>query len=252
MSAATLVTVERSFLQPGLRTLAVTRCPTLVEPRMPPPFEPPEAVADAKGAGAAEGGMGAEGSAAEPGDFGAVTTVGGNVLSGGAYGFFRHLARPGLEKASRNAGSLGPVVRVAGEAGVYGIASLVGGALTGTARRLGSVVSRVPLLGANSAVGAALQFGLGVFVGDKLGEFFTSGEDDAVPEIFLSQLCVMCNTPFDVGSGHRVAALACGHACLCNSTEDGQGSCADVYMAKRGDCPLCRAQPVSIGHSVII
>lgn len=252
MAAPAFVQVERSFVQPGLRSLAVTRCPAAVQPRAPLPFEPPEVVAPEGPWGAKDSGA----AGAEAADLRAhhADAVGGNVLVGGAYGLCSHLARPGLQRVARNAGDLGPVVRVGGEAGLFAIATLIGAALTKTASRVGSVVSRIPLVGGGSAVGTALQFGLASFVGDKLGEILMGGrgEDPAAPDIFLSQVCVMCNSAFEMGSGQRVAALACGHACLCGSEEAGAESCADVYLAQRADCPLCRRQPVDVAHTVLI
>jgi len=248
-------------VKPGLRAIAVTRCPGgAASARLPPAFEPPELAPQAQldaqealGVNAGSEGAG-DAIAPSPGALeaaAAAATVGNNVLAGGLYGFCGHLVRPSLQQAARNAGALGPAVRVGGEAGTFGLACLVAGTLSTTAKRIGGLLTRIPVLGSTSAIGVALQFGIATFVGEKVGEALVGppGRGDEVPEeVFIAKLCVMCHTPFEMGSGQRVAALACGHACLCGSGEDCGSSCADVYMSQRPDCPLCRCQNVSVSH----
>lgn len=270
--------VERSIF-PGLRRISIVQCPgagalpalaaaPLAKPVEALIFEPPELGDGAQVAEGAEalGEAGLGGSAGAEAETMALSRhVGTNVLVGGMYGFFAHLFRPGLRKLSRRAGALAPVVQLGGEAGTIGIAYVLASLCKGAAGNLGAVVTKIPLLGANNAVGAALQMGIASYLGSKVGELIvpeaqeaaasraapSSGPGGDVPQVFVSYMCVMCNTKFEVGGNHSIAALSCGHACLCQVNEDG-GSCVETYLRERHDCPLCRSYPVNVMHELRI
>ena len=95
----------------------------------------------------------------------------------------------------------------------------------GVADVIGSALQRVPVLG-TGLVGASIQMvvgaQLGEYVGHKLGQLRgkvlgTATAADSSSDVFdmyLSDMCVLCHEGFGDGS-HCVAALDCGHACLC-------------------------------------
>ena len=89
---------------------------------------------------------------------------------------------------------------------------------------IGSAMQSVPVVG-QGYLGAFVQTvvgaQLGEYVGQKLSQLrqtavgTTSGRDnDGMFEIYVSDTCVVCQEGFGNGA-HRVAALDCGHACLC-------------------------------------
>eukprot|EP00444_Apocalathium_aciculiferum_P046535 CAMPEP_0183524452 /NCGR_PEP_ID=MMETSP0371-20130417/19902_1 /TAXON_ID=268820 /ORGANISM="Peridinium aciculiferum, Strain PAER-2" /LENGTH=266 /DNA_ID=CAMNT_0025723557 /DNA_START=36 /DNA_END=836 /DNA_ORIENTATION=+ len=251
--------VERSIF-PGLTHIPILRCPTapLGTAHFPRPpaaaaaaasaaFDPPDLLDNAGSADASASMAEArvEGTLAL-----GIAQVGTNCLVGGMYGLFSQLVRPGLQRISRRAGVFAPAVQIGGEAGAFGIAYAVTGLCKGVALRLGSIVTKIPILGSTGPVGSALQIGLASYLGNKVGELLLAevAEEPTQP-VFLANMCVMCNTPFVVGGGHTVAALSCGHACLCISDADGN-SCAGCYLDQRSDCPLCRVSPVQIMHEL--
>ena len=92
----------------------------------------------------------------------------------------------------------------------------------GVAGAIGSALQRVPLVG-QGWIGGTVQmiFGaqLGEYAGRKLGQLRKTassgvGEDRDMFDIYLSDMCVLCHEAFGNGA-NRVAALDCGHACLC-------------------------------------
>ncbi|CAE7395504.1 unnamed protein product [Symbiodinium pilosum] len=115
----------------------------------------------------------------------------------------------------------------------------------GVADVIGSALQRVPVLG-TGLVGASIQMvvgaQLGEYVGHKLGQLRgkvlgTATAADSSSDVFdmyLSDMCVLCHEGFGDGS-HCVAALDCGHACLC------WGGCVDQWAASgQRICPVCR------------
>mmetsp|Transcript_49413 Transcript_49413/g.127518 ORF Transcript_49413/g.127518 Transcript_49413/m.127518 type:complete len:256 (+) Transcript_49413:45-812(+) len=241
--------VERSLV-PGLTRIPAQRCPP-AGARLPPPpaaFEmpelvenPPQARAGSVGAEApSEGGFSAS-------DYGFEGRIGGNILAGGLYGLFSSILRPGLRRLSRKAGPAGQLVDIASSAGVSGVAYVAASAFSSSAAALGRVVAQVPILGSSGPLGQALQMGLGTWIGNTVGGLLQA-PDRTLDEVFLANMCVMCNSALEVGSGWRVAALTCGHACLCNQGEP--KSCVETYLAQRGDCPLCREQGVEVAHDI--
>lgn len=260
--AAMTMAVERS-LMPGVMRVQVRRCPQIaaaahrLAPALPAAFEPPELVAEnvelAAEPAASElvdaGNAPARGEVVERTSLNA--GIGGNILVGGIYGLVSQVLRPGLRRAARRAGTLAPAVQITGELGAFGIAHAVAGMCKGAAEVLGGVVSRVPLLGGAGAVGAALQMGIASYVGNKVGELLVGVEGEGpAPPVFLANMCVMCNTQFTVGGGQKVAALSCGHACLCADGGADEPGCCGTYLGSARDCPLCRATPVHLLHEI--
>lgn len=184
--------------------------------------------------------------------------VGTRCIVGGIYGMFSRLIRPGIKKLAQKAGNLAPAVEIGGEAASVGVAYAVAGLCKEGGRRLGEILTQIPLLGANNVVASAVQIGIASYLGDRLGALLVPEKDAVTAQsnnsdsVFLSNMCVMCNTQFVIGDGHTVAAFNCGHACLCGA---GQGapagaSCATIYLRERLDCPLCRAENVHIMHEI--
>lgn len=248
--------VERSIV-PGLMRIPVVRClpgprALLAPPPQPAAFEVPDSVDPSTSVGEAVPEASAEvshGGFCAP-EFGFESRVGGNVLTCGFYGLFSTLLRPGLRRLERRAGSVGQLVNIATSASLFGLSCAAAGAFGQTAAALGRVVSRVPILGSSGPFGQALQMGLGTLIGNKFGALFAPERvaEKTLDEVFLANMCVMCNTGLEVGSGLRVAALTCGHACLCIQSET--ESCVATYLARRGDCPLCREADVEVAHEI--
>mmetsp|Transcript_93464 Transcript_93464/g.302650 ORF Transcript_93464/g.302650 Transcript_93464/m.302650 type:complete len:266 (+) Transcript_93464:90-887(+) len=250
--------VERSIF-PGLTRIPISRCPTapLGAAHFPRPladaaaaasafFDPPDLL---DSAGSADGSASIAEARADGTLALGIAQVGTTCLVGGMYGLFRQLFRPGLQRISRKAGVFAPAVQIGGEAGAFGIAYAVTGLCKGAALRLGSIVTKIPILGSTGPIGSALQLGLATYLGNKVGELLLAEVAEEPTQLFLANMCVMCNTPFVVGGNHKVAALSCGHACLCNSDEDGN-SCVGCYLDQRSDCPLCRVSPVQVMHEL--
>lgn len=268
MAMALTVQVERSLV-PGLSRIPITRCP-FVTPTQgfvgAPVFEPsPVELVGAADAGVPDADLSVDPDAAGVGaaQLGGAATVGSNIVIGGLYGACSRLLQPGIARLMRRAGPLAPAVRIAGEAGAFGLAVTMAGLLKDNVARIGAVVMRVPFLGSTGMVGCALQFGVGSHIGQRVAALLVP---DAVPgtdaaaapaeqglmPVFLANLCVMCNAPYELGSGQSVAALSCGHACMCNRDDGGSLSCVQQYLQCRSDCPLCRMDPVHVLHEITV
>mmetsp|Transcript_12869 Transcript_12869/g.23042 ORF Transcript_12869/g.23042 Transcript_12869/m.23042 type:complete len:261 (-) Transcript_12869:52-834(-) len=258
MAAMLSARVERSLI-PGLLRVPITRSPcglpsaAAASPWFSelPEFEFVEpSSSDSSGACDAVAAATSDSSGAASPQVCGAQKVGGNLILGGAYGFLSRLLRPRLDQLAQRSGSWGAAVKIIGETGAFSLAYGVSVLSKEMATKLGSAMMRVPLLGGMGIVGQSLQFSLAVLVGEKLVESLAvQSLEDAPPDVadpvFLSNMCVMCNTPFAVGGGQKVAALSCGHACMCNEAD-----CVTTYLQQRGDCPLCRTPCVHVMHEL--
>lgn len=256
MAATYAANVERSLVS-GLSRVPILRSPAFRGTGLAPPlFEVPELAETHLNSAASAGQAVAE---AEPFDGdnasamegSAAEAVGANVMFGATYGFLGRLVQPRLNQLARRAGPRAGAVRFFGNLGTLSVAYGMTTLCREGAKKLGGVLVKIPILGHSGVVGSTLQFALSSIVGDKLAKMLEP-EAEAGP-VYLSNICLMCNSNFAVGSGQQVAALSCGHACLCNSVSDGAAfSCIAQYLQRRSDCPLCRVGPVEVLHELRI
>lgn len=264
------VEVESSIL-PSVRRVLVSRCPPSAQSASPPLYSSAASVIsqpNAETVALVEEPAAPEGEQSQPFDEtipvepeGAkkdhlAIGIGGNLLAGSFYGLLHQLLRPGMSKAVRRAGRAAPIMDAVGQAGIMGLACAAAGVCRQASLTLGSLATKVPLLGDTGPVGGFLQWGLGTLIGSRIGALLTDdsqmeevqGVEGDPNNVFLANMCVMCNQPYTIGSGDKVAAFSCGHACLCA----GDADCVQTYLAVRNDCPLCRTPGVHTVHTLCI
>mmetsp|Transcript_11787 Transcript_11787/g.26287 ORF Transcript_11787/g.26287 Transcript_11787/m.26287 type:complete len:245 (+) Transcript_11787:83-817(+) len=134
------------------------------------------------------------------------------------------------------------------------VAVNVGGALLAAAaahmcgrpaEQLGALVAQVPVLGSSSIMGRILRLSLG----QAVSQYIETSSSRRAPstscsptgDIFMDTSCALCLSSFETGTS--VAALSCGHACLCHD-------CSSLYFSERDDCPTCRSSPVRVLLSI--
>lgn len=259
MAAIHAAHVERSLIH-GLRRVPILRSPAYSSSSLTPPsFEVTDIqlnaatssgqagsaadLYDAEDAGAMEGSSVAE-------------AVGANLILGATYGFLGRLIRPRMNQVVRRAGPYAGAIQCIGNFGTLSVAYGMATLCREGAKKLGGVFVNIPILGQAGFVGSALQFTLGTLIGERLGKVLepeaACAAQGAGP-VYVSNMCLMCNSSFVVGSGQQVAALSCGHACMCNSSPGGSAlACIHQYLDCRSDCPLCRAEPVQVLHELRI
>ncbi|CAE7939483.1 unnamed protein product [Symbiodinium sp. KB8] len=152
------------------------------------------------------------------------TGVGSNFLTGFFSGAMNTFFAPERQAAEQRGGSVASLV-------THGVFLTTAWFVSrsspcrGVAEVIGSAFQRVPLLG-QGPLGSVVQMvvgaQLGEYAGRKLGELrgkttspAVGAEEGAPFEIYLSEMCVLCHDAFGNGA-NRVAALSCGHACLCS------------------------------------
>ena len=193
---------------PGLTRIPAVRCPPgaralhTVVPPSPAAFEVPDLVDPPSQASAGDAVLEAPAEEGQGGlgtpEHGFEGRVGGNVLVGGLYGLLSTLLRPGLRRLERRAGSAGQLVNMATSAGVFSLSYAVANGFGGAAGALGRVVARVPVLGGSGPIGQALQMGMGTLIGNHFAALFAPEKERTLDEVFLANMCVMCNTGLEV------------------------------------------------------
>ena len=171
------------------------------------------------------------------------TGVGSNFLTGFFSGAMNTFFAPERQAAEQRGGSVASLV-------THGVFLTTAWFVSrsspcrGVAEVIGSAFQRVPLLG-QGPLGSVVQMvvgaQLGEYAGRKLGELrgkttspAVGAEEGAPFEIYLSEMCVLCHDAFGNGA-NRVAALSCGHACLCS--DNGCASWKQEFRVQRvADC----------------
>mmetsp|Transcript_58745 Transcript_58745/g.139979 ORF Transcript_58745/g.139979 Transcript_58745/m.139979 type:complete len:283 (-) Transcript_58745:139-987(-) len=202
-------------------------------------------------ASAAEGGLGAA-AAADAG-----FAPGANALTGAFQGameglFATELRALQAQVAPENRG----MVMAAAQVATFGLACLIARAAPcrAAAGVVGNALRRIPLLGGDTWLASYAQIALGAAVGRVVGEQLSQAREgvssfaaaaadaaDAVPDlpvVHVADTCIVCAEQFPPGA--RVAALSCGHACMC------AGGCSGMWAENFHSCPMCRAEPVQI------
>mmetsp|Transcript_27430 Transcript_27430/g.63387 ORF Transcript_27430/g.63387 Transcript_27430/m.63387 type:complete len:267 (-) Transcript_27430:105-905(-) len=118
---------------------------------------------------------------------------------------------------------------------------------------IGSALSRIPLLGGEGYVAASAQVFLGNLLGSHIGEWVGSlrtaaspgveAEAPGVPVIRIADTCVICHEDLTLGD-RQVAALSCGHACMCVA------QCQRMWSQAMSSCPVCRREGVNVVATV--
>eukprot|EP00929_Paragymnodinium_shiwhaense_P000382 TRINITY_DN100631_c0_g1_i1.p1 TRINITY_DN100631_c0_g1~~TRINITY_DN100631_c0_g1_i1.p1 ORF type:complete len:266 (+),score=14.54 TRINITY_DN100631_c0_g1_i1:34-831(+) len=265
MAQQLFASVERSLV-PGLTRVPITRCGHSI-----PVFQCPDVVEAPLQAAAGEAGT--DGlpqpvEATETADYSepvdpvahdGTVALGGNVLVGGMFGLLSRLLQPTIRRRTQGMSPLvKPVMEIGGQACIAAVASALVKTVSSNhvGAAIGQVVMKIPMLRSDGPMGSALRFGLGTWIGDTLGgiaeKWWPPDTTHTTSPIFVSNICIWCNAPFVIGSGDRVAAMSCGHACLCGHDSANHPSCAAEYLQQCSDCPLCRSQDVVLQHELVL
>ena len=175
------------------------------------------------------------------------TAVGSNFLTGFLSGAMNTFFAPERQAAEQRGGAVAQLV-------THGVFLTTAWFVSrsspcrGVAQVIGSAFQRVPLLG-QGTLGSVVQMvvgaQLGEFAGRRLGELrgtttcpAVGAEEGAPFEIYLSEMCVLCHDAFGNGA-NRVAALSCGHACLCS--DNGCASWKQEFFCIAKQTCTCRS-----------
>lgn len=180
--------------------------------------------------------------------------LGQDVLLGGLSFVVHGVCTPLVERMRRWMPSTTPAsaqraITAAACAGELMLASMAARALSGPAEQLGQLIAQVPVLGGSHLLGQTLRCTLGSAVAQFMLTQGGAATMEAAPitDLYVANECALCLTPVSPasgGEGPALAALSCGHACLCSH------GCAAEYLRMRDDCPMCRRSPVRVIHAV--